>query len=363
MSNDAITCPVCESARIASVDCATGRQAYCRTCFHGFRPIAPNYSYHANAMCALGTSEERLESQCAFFAPFVAPSARMLEIGCATGELAVVAQRRLRPASYEAIELSQAGDVANGRVNRLHRQPLRALLVAGDVQTDVYDVVLMSHVLEHIEDINGELQAIASVTKAGGVAFFEVPQGSGNLALPVDDNVGHLHFFSLASLTRLLANHGLDVLAVEAGVRLDARYADSLRVVARRFAPPRLAELDLGSHPALVGDAVVVWGAGSLATELLANFLAPSRIAYFVDNNAATHGSELLGRPVHPPQVLIGAAGATILINSIDYAPAIEADIAALMPGHPHRLVRIGDVIEHFRNERLRGPAPARSQL
>lgn len=354
-SSTAGACPVCGGERLAGVDCATGRLAFCRACFHGFRPAPPHYSYQANAMCALGTSPARLEAQCAFFAPFVAPSARVLEIGCATGELATTVQRRLDLSAYEAIELSQAGDVAEARVSRLHRRTLRELLDAGEVRTGAFDAVLMSHVLEHIDDIDAEVAAIAAVLKPGGAAFFEVPQGSGNAALPVDDNVAHLHFFSLASLTRLLANHGLDVAAAQSNARLDARYADSLRVVARRFAPPRLDGLKLGEHPALKGEPVVVWGAGSLATELLANYLDPSRIAYFVDKNPAIQGTERLGRPVRPPQALAGAEPATILINSIDFAPAIEADIETLMPGHRHRLVRIGDVIEHFRGEALHG--------
>jgi SAM-dependent methyltransferase len=351
-----ITCPICGGNQISNVDCATGRQVVCQTCFHGFRPVTPKYSYLANAMCALGTSEERLEAQCAFFAPFVPPRARMLEIGCATGELAMVVQRTLRPASYDAIELSGAGAIAVTRVSRLYRQTLRELLASGATACGTFDAVLMSHVLEHIEDINGEVEAIATVLKTDGVAFFEVPHASGNIALPVDDNVAHLHFFSPTSLGRLLANHGLDLIAVQSGARLDARYSDSLRVVARRFAPPRVADLDLGAHPALTGGTpVVVWGAGSLATELLANFLNPERIAFFVDKNPTAQRAKRMGLPVRSPQALVDMEPTTILINSIDFAPAIEADICELMPGHRHRLIRIGDVIEFFRNRRLNG--------
>lgn len=345
-------CPICRGAQVDSVATATGELAYCRTCFHGFRAVAPRYSYQANAMCALGTSDERLEGQCAFFAPHVMADARVLEIGCATGELATVVQRRLKLSRYEAIELSQAGDLAQARVSRLYRRTLGELMDAGEIDPG-FDAVLMSHVLEHIEDINAEVRAIGAVLKPGGVAFFEVPHASGNAALPVDDNVAHLHFFSLASLTRLLANHGLDVIAVQSGARLDARYADSLRVVAQRFAAPKLRDLDLADHPALARGKVVVWGAGSLATELLGNFLAPERIAFFVDKNPAIHGTERLGRPVRPPQSLVNAEPVTILVNSIDFAPMIEADIEKMMPGHSHRLVRIGDVIEHFRDARL----------
>ena len=55
------------------------------------------------------------------------------------------------------------------------------------------------------------------------------------------------------------------------------------------------------------------------------------------------------------PEALAGEAGLVILINSIDFAPRIEQDIARLLPGHGHELVRIGDVIEHFRGARLAG--------
>ena len=351
---DAIVCPVCGD-RIERVGAATGQHAYCRACFHGFRPVPPQYSYRANAMCSLGTSEDRLAAQCAFFAPHVAAGAKVLEIGCATGELAMAAQRRLDLSGYDAIELSQAGDIARARVSRLYRQTLRELLDADLIERGAFDAVLMSHVLEHIDDIHAEVEAIVSVLKPDGVVFFEVPQASGNVALPVDDNVAHLHFFSPTSLCRLLSDHGMNIVDVQCGARLDARYADSLRVVARRFAAPRLADLDLGAHPALAGKPFVVWGAGSLATELLGNFLAADRISYFIDRNPAVQGTQCLGRPVRAPQSLIGAEPATILINSIDFAPMIEADIGALLPGHHHHLVRIGDVIEHFRYARRGG--------
>lgn len=349
-------CPVCFGQNLDALTTATGSFGYCRACFHGFRLTEPDYSYAANAMCGLGTSAERLASQCRFVAPFVGNAAHVLEIGCATGELAQVLQSRLPIARYEAIELSSAGQTAASRMARLHTQPLRDLLAAGAIAPASFDAVVMSHVLEHIGQIAEEVAAIALVLKPGGSVFLEVPHGSGHLALPVDDNVSHLHFFSIASLTRLLAGAGLDVVSVELGARLDARYADSLRVMARPFAAPVLANLDLALAPALATPGLIVWGAGSLATELLGNYLEPSRIALFIDRNPAKHGTTLLGRPVHGPEALLGAAPATILINSIDFAPAIEADIAALLPGHSHHLVRIGDVLDHFRGSK-RQPA------
>ena len=345
-------CPVCASERITIVQAATGRHGFCEVCFHGYRIDIPAYSYQANTMCSLGSDAARLASQCAFVAPFVAPGAAVLELGCATGELAQVLRQNLPIARYDAVELSSAGETAKTRVDTVHPQTLPNLLKQGIVAPASYDTVVMSHVLEHIEDIATEVAAIAEVLAEGGVAFIEVPQGSGNVALPLDDNIAHLHFFSVGSLSRLLARFGLDVIGLQTNARLDARCADSLRVAARRFRAPVLADLDLGQSPLLPTEPMVVWGAGSLASEILANHLAADRIAYFIDRNPAKHGTTLLGHPVHAPEVLIGAAPATILVNSIDFAPAIEADINALLPGHSHKLIRIGDVLDHFRNKK-----------
>ena len=350
---DASLCPVCEGENLKIVPAATGSHAYCTTCFHGFRPAKPDYSYQSNMMCGLGTSEGRLESQCRFITPHIPAGGQVLEIGCATGELSQAVQARAQVGRYEAIELSKAGEVARGWINPLYNEPLRHLLADGVVGDDRYDMIIMSHVLEHIDEISAEVAAMARVLKPDGAMFIEVPHGAGNRALPVDDNISHLHFFSLTSLPRLLARHGLNIVDVETGARLDARYADSLRVIARPFAPPRIAALNLAEHPALASGALVVWGAGSLASELLANFLPAQSIDYFIDRDPTKHGTTLMGRPVRAPDALNDGGDRVVLINSIDFAPAIAEDIDAMFPGHRHALVRIGDVIDDFRNQAL----------
>jgi SAM-dependent methyltransferase len=268
----------------------------------------------------------------------------VLEIGCATGELAAATRERLSIGRYEAIELSPAGDAARARVDVLHARPLRDLLAGGGLG-DPFDLVLMSHVLEHIQDPVAEIAAIERVLKPDGALFLEIPNGAGHRRLPIDDNRSHLHFFSVTSLTRVLAKSGLETVAAATDVRLDARYADSLQVIARRFRTPRWSGALLSDHQALKGvKNLVVWGAGSLAEELLANFFDPSGIDFFIDKNPARQGAEVLGRPVRGPDAL-GRAPRTVLINSIDFADAIADDIARLYPGIPHTLVRIGDLL------------------
>jgi SAM-dependent methyltransferase len=327
------------------MDTAVGQRAYCLTCFHGWRTQIDTYSYSATAMCSLGTSDDRLMGQVRFFAPFCPPSARVLEIGCATGELAAAVRKELSPACYEAIELSPAGDQALPHLDRLYKQPLRELISSNAIDGG-FDLILMSHVLEHLADPAAELAAMLEVLGGNGAIFLEVPNKGGHRLLPIDDNRSHLHFFSASSLCRLLSNYGLEVTGVETNARLDARYADSLRAIAKPFALPRWDHTMLSRNPRLEpGEKIVIWGAGSLASEVIANFFDPARIDYFIDTDPAKQGGMLLGKQVRAPDAL-GSAPRTVLINSVDFASAITADLRRLYPDTSHRLVPIADLLD-----------------
>lgn len=342
---NATACIICGSASLDHLHSAVGDRAYCRTCFHGWRTSIKPFSYAATAMCSLGTSDDRLRAQVAFFAPFMAAGARVLEIGCATGELAAMVRNEQQPAAYEAIELSPAGEQAEAHLDKLHTRPLGELIAGGTI-TPGFDIILMSHVLEHLEDPAAEVKAMQEVLRPSGAMFIEVPNLSGHRKLPIDDNRSHLHFFSATSLARLLANLRLEVIATQTDAWLDARYADSLRVVARPYALPHWKASLLSDHPRLADDeAIIVWGAGSLTDEMLANFFDPEKIDFFIDRDPAKQGTVLLGRPVRRPEDL-GTSPRTVLLNSIDFAPAIAANIAALYPDTAHRLVPIADLLD-----------------
>jgi SAM-dependent methyltransferase len=337
-------CVVCGGTSIELLSSAIGERAYCRACFHGWRTKITAFNYVSTAMCSLGSSAERLQEQIAFFGPSAPDRARILEIGCATGELAEAVIERLRPASYEAVEISPAGLQAARHLDKLHVQPLPEVLEHGGIEPG-FDLILISHVLEHLLDPAAQLRAMVSVLNPQGTVFVEVPNISGNPRLPIDDNRSHLHFFTTASLSKMLANAGLNVIAIETGAFLDARYADALRVIAKPFELPQWDSGLLTSHPLLVNEGpIVVWGAGSLAYEILGNFFAPSRIDFFIDADPSKQGSTLLGRDVRRPEDL-GSEPRTVLVNSCDFAPSITADIKARYPNVPHRLIYIADLM------------------
>lgn len=80
-----------------------------------------------------------------------------------------------------------------------------------------YDVVLMSHVLEHCLDIHAAVTNAQSILKEGGIYIVETPncQSLGFRSYggewPMSDIPRHLNFFTPDSLKNLLKSHGFDV--------------------------------------------------------------------------------------------------------------------------------------------------------
>jgi SAM-dependent methyltransferase len=339
-----LACVVCGGADISVTAAAEGPLAYCGACFHAWRPDFPVAAYSDSSMCSHEMNAARYSAQLDFISPYAPQNATYLEIGCATGALAARARSTLSVRRYDGIELSPAGIRAKPHLDTLYTEPLPQLLALRALTTS-YDVVVISHVLEHLRDPGAELAAMKQVLAPRGVIFIEVPNGSGHPNLPIDDNIFHLHFFSVSSLSRLLASAGLNSSSLRTGVRVDARCTDAMQVIAQRFDTPTWSKTLLSDHPIFADDeSIVVWAAGGTAKALLANFFDVSRIDFFIDGNPAKQGSTCLGRPVRAPDSL-GVKPRTVLINSIDFVDSIVADVERLYPGVPHRIVRLGDLL------------------
>jgi SAM-dependent methyltransferase len=340
----AASCVVCGGGHLLRLTAAGGDQLHCTTCFHAWRPDFPDYPYADTPMCSHPMGRDRYESQVDFFSPYAPAGCAILELGCATGELAAITRELVQVGRFDGVEMSPSREVAKAHLDILYEEPLTVLLGKGLIDR-TYDLVLMSHVLEHLDDPAAEIRAIKQIIGENGAVFLEVPNRSGNPRLPIDDNVCHIHFFSLSSITRMLANEGLETVAARTGVRLDARCTDALQVIARPFRLPAWSKTMLSDHPMIAGEeSVVAWGAGGLAQVLLANYFDPARIEFFVDQNPAKQGALCLGRPILGPEALAGGPR-TILINSVDFADAIAADIERLQPGVTHRIIRVADLL------------------
>ena len=178
---DNSACVICGGMRLEPFETSTGSRLYCLECFHGWRTSIPAENTGAAAMCVLGSASARIAAQVEFVAGFVTPDSAVLEIGCATGELADAVRQRFAVRSYDAIELEPATAAkARELVTRLHEVPLTVALERGDIAPGSVDLILMSHVLEHIDDVASELHSMATVLAPDGSIFIEVPNASGS---------------------------------------------------------------------------------------------------------------------------------------------------------------------------------------
>ena len=84
-----------------------------------------------------------------------------------------------------------------------------------------YDAITLWHVLEHIHRLHETVAKISSLLSSGGKLFIAVPNYTSNDAAHYQANWAaydvprHLYHFSPESMRRLLAKHGLRILAVK----------------------------------------------------------------------------------------------------------------------------------------------------
>jgi 2-polyprenyl-3-methyl-5-hydroxy-6-metoxy-1,4-benzoquinol methylase len=152
---------------------------------------------------------------------FSRPGNRLLEIGCATGQfLQIGAQRGWRVTGVEVSRWAARHsrkdfglNVVIGRFEELAIPP------------GMFDAMVMTHVLEHLESPRRALRQAWTALKDGGLLFVEVPNQFGELwfraALPWikyraakrRPMLVHTHFFLPRQFVRLVESSGFVILA------------------------------------------------------------------------------------------------------------------------------------------------------
>jgi len=232
------------------------------------------------------------------------------------------------------------------------------------------DCVVLSHVLEHVQDVRGALAAMRAALRRGGLIYVEVPDATRYVEFPTapfqDFNTEHINHFSRASLRNALEAVGFSVRATapkiieaSAGVPYPACYA-----IARRTDEPRRPSRDAALRPAIesyIGmsgaamarvrdevarlvaahERVVVWGVGQTTYKLLSQTaLADAHIAAFVDTSSTYHGRTLRGVPIVAPAELRALPPHPILVGSLVNRASILESIGRL--GLRNQVLTIG---------------------
>lgn len=215
-------CAYCGVARAAVVvRYPEGTAVRCEGCRLVRTLPYPIFDYEDNRDYARGyAGRERLFTSFAQdFARFIeryAPGPRLLEVGSGMGFLLHEARRR--------------GFVVQGlEVNRFEVEATRAqgldvraaTLEDADIPPGSVDVVCMSHVLEHVRDLDSLLVAAHRALRPGGILAVSQP----HYAAPLPRALRHLWYgwqweqhlwhFDVPALTRVLAAHHMERVGVE----------------------------------------------------------------------------------------------------------------------------------------------------
>jgi SAM-dependent methyltransferase len=300
-------CPLCNSTdlavRLSTADLLQHKPGRfvierCRACGHHFQnprlSLAGLDFYYRDFYDGLG--EEGLE---AIFshdpAPYLARARavaglgepkRWLDVGTGHGHFCTVAREVFPATVFDGLDLSDGVEEARRRrfVNEAFRGLFPELASALSARPAHYDVVSMSHYLEHTRDPREELRAAATVLPPGGLLMIEVPDPESPLGTLLGRHwipwfqPQHQHLLSTRALEGLLRGAGFEPVLwhrAEAHQAVDLLFAGM--VLIGRLSPPDAPWLPPRSPLGKVWNRLVWWGgAPALALLVLADkLLAP----------------------------------------------------------------------------------------
>jgi SAM-dependent methyltransferase len=211
-----------------------------------------------------------------------------------------------------------------------------------------FDVVILSHVLEHIQDLRQALLNCISWLKPGGILYVEVPDASRYhefFFVPYYyfdcEHINHFDEHALKNLLLPLGTEFVTSAQKELPASEDTLYPACYGVFRKsRPASPAIAPVpDHTVRSAVIAyvekslersrfqgfeelarsrEELVVWGAGSYTLRLLENSsLGRCNIVAFVDNDSKKQGSTLRGVPVTSPEFLKNYRGSLVICTAL----------------------------------------------
>lgn len=360
----------------------------CQQCGSGFADSDANvgayedyyraFSKYEDAAVATGGGDEpadqrRIEELAVFLTAQVPTDARVLDVGCGNGGLmAALRQRGLTDLT--------GFDPAPACTARILSQGLAACRVSLPLNDPTainghggpFDLIVLSHVLEHLFDAHAVVASLLPLLATGGLLYLEVPDASryctdGFPPLYFFDPE-HINHFSAESLTFLGASLGLvpritghKFLTLANGSRYPAVFG-----LFQPGVPPRVPPVTEGGlYPLLqayVGQSLAdleplrtrilalvgadrpfaLWGAGSLSQRLVSEPWFPwQSLRAVVDRDRNKQGLRFAGHIIASPEMgLRGLPDSTVILCAAAIATeAIENDYRALQLPHPFHAI------------------------
>jgi SAM-dependent methyltransferase len=149
------------------------------------------------------------------FLPSHVDGLKAFEFGCSEGSMLSLLQN-LGFDVYAYEPDSRMAVLANSRLQGDGRV-VNALFQDEDFVQDSYDLIVSSHVLEHLLDPCNHLLSVKNALRKDGILFLEIPnQYALNNYVGIDaPKNGHLYFYSINAIKKLLARLGFEILFVK----------------------------------------------------------------------------------------------------------------------------------------------------
>lgn len=264
----------------------------------------------------------------------IARDARILDVGCGQGGLLDA----LRERGFAKLAGLDMGLVCAMETMKRGHTTIRGTV--SELPPCKFDLIILSHVLEHIEDIRGFLRDCLNHLSASGKIYIEVPDASRYAKFPLpflDFNSEHINHFSGSSLFVALQRSGMNGVVKKKNIPLTngSMYPAIWTLAQRPFSTINLMQF-VEQSQAILATAeakmltelngfsdVIVWGAGEYLSHVLP-MLRTKRIVQIVDRNSALWGRVIEGVKVESPTAI---KDAPIVIAAIVAAPSIKRDI------------------------------------
>jgi len=304
---------------------------------------------------------QRLRDTATTIAAFEAnKGVRLIDLGCGSGGLLDVLKAQGFTDLTGMDPSAECAAVVTGRGHGCQVGSLTQPLAS----SDVYGALVLSHVLEHIRDLNSAMHSVRHLLSSDGWVYVEVPDAlryDECIAAPFQDfNLEHINHFTSHSLANFLMSEGLRVVSsgsktfpLPDGASYPAIWAFAKKASATQPVNADKTAIDVmrsyvakseliqeGVEQVLTKAAsgtrpILVWGVGQLTMRLLAETsLARATIAAFIDSNPLHVGGTLAGSPIISPQNLAKRReefhDAPIVVGTLLHERSIADAIASL---------------------------------
>ena len=273
---------------------------------------------------------------------------KILEIGCFTGHLMSMWSGEREIYGYDPSRFGKEvtklkygfdTDVANRfRDTRFYKNG------------DKFGFAILSHVVEHIADIEAFFEDIRPALAEDGLLYIEVPDITNWFPMADESchtnerepmlqlGAEHINYFSPSSLSRMMARLGFecvkcesrfDTLAVLSSVWKLRAKSDDAKYVARYVENCAVVFARHNSKMRSVSGPVYVWGAGGHTQRMMQySEMGKLGIVAFIETNADYHGGTLAGRPIVSPAEIDQPY--PIIVSSLMYQDAIVDQIKGM---------------------------------